>query len=107
MDLYPVAIHINVVDNTANWTATHNFPVNNNRVACCGRDGTGNFMLVFQRDYLTHRVIAHEISHCVFRIGEYIGMPHENASDEAYAALHEHLTYWVLSQCKKHGTKIF
>lgn len=106
MDIYPVHISLHVVESTVKWTEVNRFPVNNNRIACCGRDNHGNFMLVFQYNYITHRIVAHEIAHCVFRIAEYIGMPHEDASDEAYAALHEHLTAWIYSACKKHGTKI-
>ena len=106
MDLYPVKIHIYVVENVPAWTEGHNFPLNRNRIAACGRDNAGSFMLVFQSDTVTHRILAHEIAHCTFRIMEYIGCDHTDASDEPYSALHEYITDWVYQECKKHKTKI-
>jgi hypothetical protein len=106
MDLYPVVVRLRVVKNVAQWTEANRFPVNHNRVACCGRDDCGNFMLVFQNDTVSHRILAHEISHCTFRIAEYIGMPHADESDEAYAALHEHITGWAYREFAKHGCKV-
>ena len=101
MDMYPVEVRIYVVENVVRWTEANRFPVNRNRIACCGRDGAGSFLLVFQGGSLTTRVVAHEIAHCTFRIMEYIGCPHSDDSDEPYASLHEHITAWVYQQCKK------
>jgi hypothetical protein len=106
MDLYPVVINLHVVASVAIWTAVNRFPVNNNRVACCGRDGCGNFILVFQPTDVTHKIIAHEIEHATFRIAEYIGMPHSDDSDEAYAALNEFITGWVYKEFLKHRCRV-